>query len=68
MSKRHWIYIETTAWQEPTQANHVYVFLEQPRGRSAKCLGYVRAGTKDLFRFKQPITLDLKDRSFAPLT
>lgn len=68
MKKQYWIYLETTEWQEPTQANHVYVFLEPPRGRGAMCMGYVRAGTKELFRFKQPMVLNLRDRSFVPLT
>jgi len=55
-------------WQEPTQANHVYVFSEKPNTRTAKAIGYVRAGTKELFRFKKPMTLDLKGRTFAALT
>jgi hypothetical protein len=68
MSKKYYIYLETTEWQEPTQANHVYVFLEAPKNRTAKCMGYVRAGTKELFKFKQPMTLDLKGRTFEALT
>ena len=68
MSKKYYIYLETTEWQEPTQANHVYVFLEPPKNRTARCMGYVRAGTKDLFKFKQPMTLDLKGRTFEALT
>lgn len=68
MSKKYYIYVETTEWQESTQANHVYVFLEAPKNRTAKCMGYVRAGTKELFKFKQPMTLDLKGRTFEALT
>ena len=68
MSTKYYIYLETTEWQEPTQANHVYVFLEKPKNRTAKCMGYVRAGTKELFRFKTPYTLDLKGRTFEDLT
>ena len=64
----HYIYLETTTWQESTQANHVYVFTEPPKQRTAKAIGYVRAGTKELFRFKKPMTLDLKDRTFVALT
>ena len=64
----NYIYVETTVWQEPTQANHVYVFSEKPTSRTAKAIAYVRAGTKDLYRFKKPMTLDLKGRTFAALT
>ena len=64
----HYIYLETTKWDEPNQPNHVYVFLEKPKNRTAKCMGYVRAGTKELFRFKTPYTLDLKGRTFEALT
>lgn len=67
MKQRYHIYVETTVWQEPTQANHVYVFLEPPKARTAQCMGYVRAGTKELVRFKKPISVDLRDRSFAAL-
>lgn len=67
MSKKYFIYVETTVWDADTAPNHVYVFLEQPKGRTARCMGYVRAGTKDLFKFKNPYTLDLKGRTFAAL-
>ena len=67
MSKFH-IYLETTVWDEPNTPNHVYVFLEPPKNRTARCMGYVRAGTKELFKFKQPMTLDLKGRTFEALT
>lgn len=67
MSK-YYIYLETTKWDEPNTPNHVYVFLEKPKNRTAKCMGYVRAGTKDLFKFKTPYSLDLKGRTFEALT
>lgn len=68
MSKKYYIYLETTVWDEPNTPNHVYVFLEPPKNRTARCMGYVRAGTKDLFKFKKPYTLDLKGRTFEALT
>jgi len=64
---KHYIYLETTQWQEPGQANHVYVFLEQPKNRTAKCLGYIRAGTEKLFKFNKPYTIDLRGRTFEAL-
>ena len=68
MKSKYYIYLETTVWDEPNQPNHVYVFLEAPKGRTAKCMGYVKAGTKELFKFKNPYTLDLKNRTFERLT
>ncbi len=68
MSKKYYIYLETTVWDEENTPNHVYVFTELPKNRTAKCMGYVRAGTKDLFKFKKPYTLDLKGRTFEALT
>ena len=65
---KHYIYLETTQWQESTQANHVYIFTEPPKTRSVACMGYIKAGTKELIRFKNPIKLDLKDRKFEALT
>lgn len=65
---KHYIYLETTVWDEATQPNHVYIFTEVPKLRTAKAVAYVRAGTKELYRFKKPITLDLKGRTFAALT
>jgi len=68
MSKKYYIYQETTKWDTESAPNHVYVFLEVPKLRTAKCMGYIQAGTKELFRFKTPYTLDLKGRTFAPLS
>ena len=66
MPKYH-IYQETTEWDEPNQPNHVYVFLEAPKNRTAKCMGYIKAGTKELFRFKNPYSIDLRGRKFEAL-
>ncbi len=66
MKKKFHIYQETTDWGEDCP-NHVYVFLEQPKNRTAKCMGYIRAGTKELFRFKNPYTIDLRGRTFEAL-
>jgi hypothetical protein len=65
---KHYIYLETTVWDEPDQPNHVYIFTEKPTGRSVKCMGYVRAGTKTVQMFKKPMDLDLKGRTFEALT
>jgi hypothetical protein len=65
---KHYIYLETTVWDEPNQPNHVYIFTEKPTGRAIKCMGYVRAGTKEVFKFKKPYNIELKGRTFEALT
>ena len=66
MTTKYWIYQETTQWDEPTP-NHVYVFTEQPKSRTARCMGYVKQGTKTLFKFKKPYDIDLRGRTFKEL-
>jgi len=58
---------ETTEW-ENGGANHVYIFKEKPVGRSARAIAYVPAGSKVVLRFKKPLDLDLKGRTFVELT
>jgi len=65
------IYEETTKWEgvsSPDACNHVYVFADKPTGRQATVIGYVRRGTKELFKFKGRRWIDLKGRTFKPLT
>ena len=59
-----YIYQETTEWEEPNQPNHIYIFTEKPTGRSARCMGYVKSGTKSVFKFKKPYDIDLRGRKF----
>ena len=66
MTKFH-IYTETTKWPEGEGGNHVYVFLDKPTGRTAKAMGYVPLGKTKVFRFKEPLTLDLRGRTFEAL-
>jgi hypothetical protein len=65
MTKRY-IYEETTEWAEKC-ANNVYVFDAKPTGRTARCLAYVRAGSKEVIRLKTPLVFDLKGRTFKEL-
>jgi hypothetical protein len=58
---------ETTEWSDGG-SNHTYVFKEKPTGRSATAIAYIPAGSKILQRFKKPINLDLKGRTFVELT
>jgi hypothetical protein len=64
---KYHIYQETTKWTDGSTANHVYVFSDRPSGRTAKALGYIRQGEQKVFRFKNPLTLDLRGRTFEAL-
>ena len=66
-SKSTKIMLETTVL-EGGGANHVYVFADKPAGRSARAIAYVPAGSKVLQRFKKPLDLDLRGRTFVELT
>lgn len=67
MKKKFYPYVETTKWDSDSAPNHVYIFTEIPKNRTAKAVGYVRAGTKEIFKFKTPYTIDLKGRTFEAL-
>ena len=64
---KHHIYQETTEWTDSNGANHVYVFDAKPSGRTATAVGYVPNGTNKVHRFRTPLKLDLKGRTFQPL-
>jgi hypothetical protein len=66
MSKKHYIYQETTEWNEKCP-NNIYIFKDKPAGRTATCLGYVKAGTKEVIRLRTPLSFDLKGRTFEEL-
>ena len=57
------IMLETTVWDDPMVPNHVYVFNDS----MTKAMAYVRAGTKELFRFKSPLSIDTRGRTFVEL-
>jgi hypothetical protein len=58
---------ETTEWADGG-CNHIYIFKDKPTGRGAKAIAYIPAGSKIVQRFKKPIDLDLKGRTFVELT
>ena len=59
------IMLETTQWVGPTGPNHIYIFAEFKGGeRTAKAIAYVPFGTEPVQRFKKPMVLDLKGRTF----
>jgi hypothetical protein len=63
----HYIYQETTQWNDSMGANHVYVFTERPAGRTATITAYVPAGKTQVVRLRTPLKLDLKGRNFVKL-
>ena len=56
------IVLETTEWSVPTP-NHVYVLNDS----MSKLIAYVRAGTKDVVKFKKPMGFDTRGRTFVDL-
>ena len=64
---KHHIYEETTQWDDGSQANHVYVFNDKPSGRSATAVAYVPVGSTKVHKFRTPLKLDLKGRTFKEL-
>lgn len=55
---------ETTRWDAP---NHIYIFKGKPGERSASAVAYVPQGSNKVFKFKKPLVLDLKGRTFKPV-
>lgn len=55
---------ETTQWTENCP-NHIYIFDKKPDGRTARCIAYIKAGTKKVIRLRTPLTLELKGRTFV---
>jgi len=56
------IMLETTEWRVPTP-NHVYVLNDS----MSKMIAYVPAGSKTVFKFKSPLDIDTRGRTFVPL-
>lgn len=57
---------ETTVWENaPSDNNHIYVFAKyDPRDRMAEVIAYVPFGTEPVQKFKKPLKIDLKGRTF----
>ena len=52
-------YEETTKWEVSTP-NHTYLLSDD----KSKAFAYVRAGTRTVFKFKAPLRLNLRGRTF----
>lgn len=68
MSKSIKVYQETTEWTDSNGANHIYIFKDRPDGRSAAAIAYIPAGQTKVHKFRVPMKLDLKGRTFKELT
>jgi hypothetical protein len=68
MSKLIKVYQETTEWSDSNCANHVYIFNERVTGRSATAVAYIPSGQTKVHKFKTPLKLDLKGRTFKEIT
>jgi hypothetical protein len=57
---------ETTVWEGVNaEPNHIYIFERyHPKERVAKVIAYVPFGTEPVKKFKQPLQIDLKGRTF----
>lgn len=56
------IMLETTVWSTPTP-NHVYVMNDS----MTKMMAYVPEGSKTVKKFKQPMSIDIRGRTFVEL-
>jgi hypothetical protein len=62
------VYQETTEFTDGTNGNHIYIFKERMVGRSATAIAYIPRGQTKVLRFKTPMKLDLKGRTFEEIT
>jgi hypothetical protein len=62
------IMMETTQWADRISPNHIYVFESfKSTDRTARAVAYSAWGTGPVQRFKQPMVLDLRGRTFQVL-
>lgn len=54
---------EVTDWGDNNVQNHIYYLNDS----KTKMVGYIKSGTKTLFKFKSPISIDIRGRKFVEL-
>jgi hypothetical protein len=67
MSKLIKVYQETTQFTDGDGGNHVYIFNEKIVGRSATAIAYIPRGQTKVHKFRTPMKLDLKGRTFEEI-
>lgn len=59
---------EVTSWNMPNcSCNHLYLFEEKPKGKTAKAIGYIRRGTDEVVEFKNGLVIEMKNRNFIEI-
>ena len=63
------VMLETTEWKDVTSSpNHIYVFSDfTAASRSAKVIAYSPFGTEPVQKFRTPMKIDLRGRTFIPV-
>jgi hypothetical protein len=61
------VYQETTDFTDGHNGNHIYVFNERISGRSGTAIAYIPRGQTQVHKFKTPMKLDLKGRTFEEI-
>jgi hypothetical protein len=56
------LFLETTKWPDNTP-NHAY-YMDDSKSKS---FAYIRAGTKAVFKFKNPLRIDTRGRTFKAI-
>lgn len=56
-------YQEVTEWTDANATNHTYYLSDD----KTSMVGYIKHGTKTLFKFKNPIRIDTRGRRFVVL-
>ena len=54
---------EVTDWGDHNIPNHIYYLNDS----KSKMVGYIKAGTKALFKFSKPMSIDVRGRKFVEL-
>jgi hypothetical protein len=63
------VMLETTQWDTEGDCNHIYVFEDfKPSSRQARAIAYVPHGTDPVQKFRTPLDIDLRGRTFKELT
>lgn len=56
-------YQEVTEWTDSNSANHIYYLKDD----KSSMVGYIKVGSTELFKFKNPIRIDTRGRKFVEL-
>ena len=60
------IMMETTNWEGAQSPNHIYIFDKfTGKERTVKAIAYSAFGTGPVQKFKEPLVMDTKGRTFA---